>query len=177
MRRELEVKILDVDREKLLPRIFELWGRLDFEKEFTAIWMLCGETSKKVRIRLEWDKVAVEQKIAKENSNPNFKEAEEIGYIANNFEEQILFFETLWFKQISKSVKIRISYIINNSEFWKIKIEFDKYSDLDWISIPELLEIEGESEEKILKIAKELGFSENDLKNYWATKLLEIYKK
>lgn len=177
MRRELEVKILDVDREKLLPRIFELWGRLDFEKEFTAIWMLCGETNKKVRIRLEWDKVAVEQKIKIDNPSSSFKEAEEIGYIVNNFEEQILFFETLWFKQISKSVKIRISYALENEDFWKIKIEFDKYSDLDWISIPELLEIEGESEEKILKIAKELGFSENDLKNYWATKLLEIYKK
>ena len=87
MRRELESKILNVNREELVPKILSLGGCLDFEWELTAVWMLCEETSKKVRIRLEWDKVAVEQKIAKENSNSNFKEAEEIGFISNDYEK------------------------------------------------------------------------------------------
>lgn len=177
MRRELESKILNVNRGELVPKILSLGGCLDFEWELTAVWMLCEETSKKVRIRLEWDKVAVEQKIAKENSNSNFKEAEEVGFISNDYEKVIEFFEVLWFKQISKSVKTRISYLIKNSEYWKVKIEFDKYSELWWIEIPELLEIEWESEEAILQIAEKLGFAKNDLTNYWPSKLLEIYKK
>jgi len=170
---EIESKILEVNHNDLEHKIFALWWKKVFDWILEGIW-LENINWKKVRVRKEGTETITEYKEKIINASLA-KEAEETWYKASDFENQIKVFEKLWFKQISRSVKIRVSYLINidNED---IKLDFDDYSDLDWMKIPELLEIEAYSYETILKVAIILWFSKEDLKSWDARKLLEYYK-
>lgn len=171
---EVEVKILEVSRADLEKKIKVIGWEKIFEWELDARWFK-NVNWKKVRVRKEWNKCVTEYK--EKIWNSDFKEMLEIGITSDNFDNQIMIFEKLWFKQISKSIKTRVSYLLKiNDIFWNIRFDFDKYSDLDWMKIPELLEIEASSWEVIKQIAKVIWFNSWDLKNWDARKLSEYYK-
>lgn len=173
---EVEAKILDVSHKDLETEILELWGEKIFDWELDAIWFQNLEWIR-VRVRKEWEKIMTEYKKLIWDDE-KFKKSLEVWYETDNLEKQIDFFEALWYKQISRSIKRRVSYLIeNNDNFWKVQLDFDEYSDLDWMQIPELLEIEAWSWEIILNVAEILWFTEKDLKNWNSRKLSEYYSK
>jgi hypothetical protein len=140
----------------------------------TAVWMKNKTTWHKVRIREEWSKVVIEEKRKIETVEKNIKWATEIKHKNkwSTFIEEVILWETDWYIQINKSVKTRISFILKN---W-VKIEFDKYLDLDWMKIPEFAEIESTKYEEILETVKLLWLNENVLKNWNAWELASYYK-
>lgn len=172
---EVESKILEVSHVDLEPIILKLWWKKIFDLEFLATWMI-NVNWKKVRIRKEGAKVVVEYK-EKIWNNKAFKINKEISCSVEDFKAQISIFKEIWLKVISESTKRRVSYLLESNELWKVKLEFDEYSDLDGMRIPELLEIEAESWEVILKVAEILWFSGNDLKDWSAEELSKYYKK
>jgi len=173
---EVEAKILDVSHTDLEEKIHDLWWKKIFDWILDAVWMV-NVNWERVRVRKEWDKTMTEYKKLIWG-NDNFKENIEIPYSPDSHENQIKVFEALWLKQANRSIKRRVSYLLeNNDDFWKVQLDFDKYSDLDWMEIPELLEIEASSWEVILKVAEILWFKEEDLKNWWARELAENYAK
>jgi len=104
----------------------------------------------------------------------------EIGYDVDNVENQLKIFEILWVKleELNRSIKRRVSYLIeDNTEFWNIRFDFDEYSDLDWMKIPEFLEIEATSWKVILQVAELLWFKEEELKDRDARELAEYYSE
>lgn len=75
---------------------------------------------------------------------------------------------------ISKSIKTRVSYLLNKQK--EIKVEFDKYLLLDERDdIPEFLEIEAKTIEDIYATAQKLWFQKTDIKDWWVTELLNYY--
>jgi len=173
--RELEIKILEVDNKELESKIYKLWWLKTRDEIFEAIWMK-NVNGKKVRVRKEWKDTSVEFK-KKISGSWNIKESIEVWYHSDNFEKQIEVLELLWFIQISRSIKNRISYCLEkNNQHEKVILDFDTYSNFEWLKIPQLLEIEAQSKKTIIKVAKLLGFEEFDFKNWWADELLEYYK-
>jgi hypothetical protein len=182
---EVESKILEVWHKDYESKILELWWKMVFNWIMDAIW-LESENWKKVRIRKEWDKNWDKVKVEFKNRENSWEESEDKGqfkvskedwFFAKNFDKEIEIYKTIWYKEISRSIKRRVSYLIEENEtFWEIKLEFDKYSDLDWMVIPELLELEWDRE-TIVKVAKILWFNKNDLLNWDAWDLVKYYRK
>lgn len=174
--KELEVKILWVDFDSISEKITEIWWVLEFFRtRFEAVWMKNSEW-KKFRIRKEWDKVKVEHK----EMVPNWdwlKEAIETWFSSDNFEWTINFFEKIWFKEISRDVKNRTSFILKNMWDWETRIVIDEDSNLWWLNIPTFIEIEAFSKEVILEVARLLWFDERDFRDWWAEDLIKFYWK
>jgi len=141
----------------------------------TAVWVENKEKWHRVRIRLEWDEVVVEEKIKLENSNPKIKSNKEITHKnkAESFDDEIKAWGLDWYEEISRNIKTRISFVLENG----VKIEFDKYSDLYWIKIPEFAEIEWPSYESIVNIANKIWIWEDKLLNWSTIELYDYYKK
>lgn len=171
---ELEGKILEVSEEQLLPKLEVLWAVEIFHWKLTAVWMQDMNSGKKVRIRDEdsmW--TIIEQKLEAEKID-GIKKCREIPMKVENYQEAINFFEHLWFQVISKSIKTRVSYLLDKEK--EIKVEFDKYLLLNGREdIPEFLEIEAKSIENIYATAQKLWFQKTDIKDWWVTELLNHY--
>ena len=172
---EFESKILEISADNYRDIIVNiLWWVEKNKVSMTAVWMKNKITWHKIRIREEWNNVVIEEKRKIETVEKNIKWATEIKHKNKwkTFIEEVILWETDWYIQLNKSVKTRISFILEN---W-VKIEFDKYSDLDWMEIPEFAEIESTKYEEILETAKLLWFNENALKNWNAWELASYYK-
>jgi len=173
--KEVESKILDIDRVSIEKKIIDLWWKKVFEWILDATWFE-NINWEKVRVRKEGNKVVTEYKKKIETSN-NAKECIEIWYSPDNYDSQIEVFKSLWLIEISRSIKTRVSYLLENfDDNLDVRFDFDKYSDLWWIEIPELLEIEASSYDVILKITDLLWYKESDLNDWWAWDLLKYYK-
>lgn len=184
---EIESKIIEVDFNETNEKLEKIWAVIDFfKREFKAVWVENNQWYK-YRIRKEWEKVIEEHKeiILSEDWT---KKAIETPKVVENFEDAKLFAKKIWFLETSFSVKNRTQYILNLSENREAKIVIDEYSNLDWMEIPALLEIEvelaeeNEVEEKraletIKEIAELLGFKEKDLKKWTAKELADYYRK
>lgn len=159
--RESESKILEIDFRDMTQKIEFIWWRLEFyKKEFTAIWMR-NMLWEKFRLRQEGDDVVCEHKEI-QKAEEWVKHADETPIrLSSSLEQWVTFFNKIWFKQISKSVKLRTSYLLDLSESWnwEANIVIDEYSDLAWLKIPPLIEIEAINRNVIVEIAKLLWFS------------------
>ena len=174
---ENESKILEISADEYRDKIFEVfpWVMEKPEIEMTAVWIENKEKWHRVRIRLEWDEVVIEEKIKLEGNNSKIKSNKEIPHKnkSDTFDGEIESWKLEWYEEISRSIKTRISFVLDN---W-VKIEFDKYSDLGWIEIPEFAEIEWPNYETIIDTAEKIGISEDKLLNWSTQELIEFYKK
>jgi adenylate cyclase class IV len=172
---EIEVKILDIDKEEISSKIEKLWWKLEFlNKPFKSVEMNNNDDVS-CRVREEWDIVKVEYKEFLK-SDWWAKKAIETGFSAFDYDAIVAFFEKIGFVQTYKNVKKRTSYLLELDE-WVAHIDIDEYSDLDWIPIPAFIEIEATSMEIIKKVANLLWYSRDDFKNWWPWELKENYKK
>ena len=170
-------KILERSAEQYREKIFEIfpWVVEKPEIKMVAVWVENKEKWHKVRIRLEWNEVVIEEKIKLEDSNPKIKSNKEIKYKnkSETFDGEIKAWGLEWYEEISRNIKTGISFVLEN---W-VKIEFDKYSDLSWIEIPEFAEIEWPDYENIVDTAKTMWISEDKLLNWSTMELYDYYKK
>lgn len=173
---EVEGKILDINLEELIDRIYALGGKKVFEWELRAQWLI-NVNGEKIRVRKEGSKILVEHKAWQKSAIAGIKTNKETRFWADNFEDVIGTFLRLWFKNhVQLSVKNRVSFILE----WidptgVVKLDIDTYSDLQSEIIPPLLEIEAGTHEVVVKVAELLGYNASDLKDYGPVELLRHY--
>ncbi len=117
---------------------FIWWSIWDKVSHLNLNW----RKTSKFRVRLEWNTTMVEIKEKGQWINWKWKVANEVWFSSNDFESIIKWFTNVWFQEISKSVKERISCLLELDSWAKAEIVFDTYSQIEWKSIPTLLEIE-----------------------------------
>jgi predicted adenylyl cyclase CyaB len=172
MMKEIEVKILDVDRDAVVKKLLLLGAKKIHEGEFYSIYLDFADGSlqkegKILRLRKEGEKsvIALKEFI----SDKGAKQRAEHEVVVDDFKKAKHILHLLGLKVKLVMRKHRVSYLLG-----KFKVEFDKYKG-DYSFIPEFLEIEGPSVDKIYDLAKKLGYSKSDCKPWTAKKLAEYY--
>ncbi len=165
---EKEIKILWIDREKLIEKLKNLWATKTYE------WYVEDTYFDFCSSGLEWHKrlFRIREKtgchlytIKKKEKGKNMK-------ICQEFECNIT--DPAWFKKTLEKYglqatrwkkKYRISYSLDWIEF-----DIDKYEE-----IPAFLEIEAADGKTIKKWIEKLDLKENITKKFWSRKLFEYY--
>lgn len=163
MQTEFEVKILEIDVDKIKKKLEELKAKkvsetiqkryvYDFDPVDPNSWIRLRTNGKKTTLAIkEIQSEEIDGTKELEVSVDDFKATnlilKKMGYIARNFQENK-----------------RISYDLDGIE---IDIDF-------WPKIPPYLEIEGKSSEEVKKMIIKLGFDESETTSIGTT---EVYKK
>lgn len=153
--KEIEVKILEIDPEKILARLKEL-GAEFIEKGLVKVKAYdfhdkrLREADTFIRVREIAGRTEVVFKGAIENTD--FKIREEIEFHTDNFEKPCKVFERLGMLLFADYEKYRVSYRIGNS-----KVEFDKHPNIPWF-----IEVEGPDTKSVEELVRKLGFSMED---------------
>jgi len=165
---EIEVKILEINREKVVARLAELGAVKVFDGEMKTVY-LDSESGlgkgKMLRMRLKGDKFIVTLKIKKKDREA--KVSEELETEVEDFGNMMKIFENLGFMEVSVDERVRTSYKIKNS-----LVEIDSYED-----IPEFLEVESPDKKELKEIVGLLGFSMDQTKTWTRRELLRFYGK
>lgn len=122
-----------------------------------------------LRLRKEGEKTFLTFK--KKAKTGKVKSAKELETEISDFENMKEIMNSIGLKQRTPLRKTRISYKLGD-----LKFEFDKYHD-DLEHVPEFLEIESNSEEKVIGAAKKLGFQDKYLKAWSGWDMIKHYSK
>ena len=166
---EIEVKILDIDEEKIINQLVTLGAKKIFEGEIHALAFdfpdkrLDNEDSF-VRVRTVGDKVELCFKGEKKDSQ--FKSREEIEVSVSGFKDTIQILEKIGLKKYHEGKKHRQSYKFEDARF-----EIDS-----WENIPPFLEIEAKTEEKVKEFVERLGYTMDQTSNWGYLTIEEHYK-
>ncbi len=170
MSMEIEIKFLEIDKEKIIEKLKALGARKVFEGEVIDLYfdfndMRLNKNGKLIRLRKEGNraKLTFKERVSKEK----FKIMKETEIEISDFEGMRDILETLGMSVILKFEKNRITYILKD-----VKFEIDTYP-----GVPTFLEIEAKDEKEIKKYAELLGFSLDEGKNWTGKELLEYYGK
>lgn len=168
---ELEAKLLEIDREKIMERIRELGGVMVFDGDMFGVFFDTPNSQLKygrklLRLRKEGDKTFLTYKCKISNFDIKIQEENEIEI--PDFEKMRDLLNSIGFEEIKTNLKHRTSFRIGD-----VKVELDKYlSELKFI--PEFLEIEAATREEIYDTAIALGYIPAELKS-WTSFKLEMY--
>ncbi len=169
---EIEVKILDINREEVERRLLSLGAKKVFDGEVHALYFDSADHSirdKKdtLRLRRTGEKTALTFK--KHVENPDFKVREEKEVEVSDFGIMQSMLESMGFSVWLEMKKNRTTYAIEGLHF-----EFDKYHG-QYEFIPEFLEIEAADAEQIYKYVELLGLMKEDCKPWDALQVAEYY--
>lgn len=172
--REIEIKILEINRAAVEQRLLALNAKKTFDGLLHAVFFdfSTGNIRKKkdvLRLRKQGDRTFLTYK--KFISNTKTKSREEIETEVASFEQTRDILLALGLHPTLEMKKRRISYALG-----KLHCEFDRYED-EYGFIPEFLEIEGTTSKSVFALAKKLGFSKKDCKAWSANDLARHYRK
>lgn len=167
---EKEVKILDVDRNKLSEKLMSLGAKKISDGEINASFFDYPDKSirnneKTVRLRKVGDKVFLTFKSPIPHDSVKIKKEYEIE--VSDFDKSKKILESLGLSEWLTMRKHRITYLIDN-----IRFEFDKHHD-QYEFVPEFLEIEAEDIDTIYKYAELLGYKKEDCKPWTVLDIVE----
>lgn len=173
--KEIEVKILEIDREKVGETLTSLGAKNILDSDIQTIFFdfqdgRIMKAENVLRLRKEDNKVELTYK--KVHATQTAKEAEEYTVNLSSIEEMRKILENLGLHETENMLKHRISYKINT-----VRFDIDYYLE-PYNFIPEFMEIEAENTELINHYAELLGFkpedclpwSTNDIVRYYLTK-------
>lgn len=172
--KELEVKILEIDREDVEKKLIVLGAIKTFDNKIHAIYYdlrdnSLKKTGKALRLRKEGEKAILTLKLHVENALA--KERTEHEAEVCRFEDMRTVLEGLGYAPWLEMQKHRTSY-----EFEGTHVELDHYyGQHDYI--PEFLEIEGRDIETIYRCAEALGFSRQDCRPWDVVELIGYYAR
>lgn len=173
---EAEVKILEIDRKKIVQKITSMGAEKIFENDITTTWFdypdnSIKKTRKTIRLRKIGNCHVIGYKGPPQDADKSIaKIKKEVEAKIDNCKAVEKFLNALNLYQTATKEKHRISYNIDG-----VLIEFDKISKP--INIPEFLEIEADNEKTVLEYVKKIGYSEKDCKSWGSQKLIEYYSK
>lgn len=156
---EVEVKILDINREDIESRLLSLGARKTFDGEMCAVYFDRSDDSLKksgdlLRVRKEGNECVLTFK--KFVCNEPAKIRKEFEVTVSDLESIRRVFEQLGFKEWLVVKKHRTSY-----ELQGVNFELDKYLDA-YDYIPEFLEVEARDMVTVFRYVKELGFRKEE---------------
>lgn len=152
MHTEYEVRILEIDKERVIKRLEELgatfqWDRLQRRYVYDFIPKIDG---KWIRLRTNGDMTTL---TIKNVVSSEIDGTQEMEIKVDNFERCNLILKELGFEPKGYQENRRIQYMLNGVE---IDIDF-------WPLIPTYMEIEGPSEEAVYNALSALGFDKGDI--------------
>lgn len=172
--KEIEVKILEVNRKEVEDKLISLGAKKVFDDEMHAIIFDFPDRPMKknnelIRLRKEGKETTLTFK--KPIPHEEIKVKEEFEVKVSDFEETKKILESLGLTTWFDVKKTRVSYVLDDSHF-----EFDKYLE-DYNFIPEFLEIEVKNEEDLYKQVEMLGFNKEDCVPWVFPELIDYYQK
>lgn len=172
--REIEIKILEIDREEIEKKLISLGAKMVFDDEIHAIYYDSADNSIRksrgaLRLRKEGGRSVLTFKNYVENIDAKVREEKELEVSDFNTMRSIL--ESIGFSAWLEMKKHRTTY-----EHEGIHFELDKYHD-EYEYIPEFLEIEGTDIETIHKYVELLGFKKQQCRPWDSMQVAEYYAK
>ncbi len=169
--KEVEVKIRNIDKQKIIKKIEELGAKKIFtgrvvDYRFDTPDRDLSRQGKALRIRQKGRYIYLNLK-GKKKSIDNITGRDEIGVKLSNFRTMHRILNELGYIKIFELNKYRTEYRLNDIVF-----DLDEYLGLDPI-----LEIESDSYEKVEKYIKKLGIMEEDIGRVYIREILAAKKK
>ena len=170
---EIEVKILEINRESVENKLIALGARKTFDDKIHAIYYDLKDSSlkntgKALRLRREGERIMLTLKLHVRNALAKERTEHEVEVF--RFEDMQKVLEGLGYIPWLEMEKHRTSY-----ELKGIHIELDRYYG-QHACIPEFLELEGQDTETIFRCAETLGFSRHDCRPWDVVELIGYYK-
>lgn len=170
---ETEIKILGIDRKKILEKLESLGAKKIFDDIIHAVYYDTADMALKrqnsiLRLRKEGKKAVLTFKSHVEDKKAKVREEKEV--VVSDFEVMNSILGLLGFSGWLRMSKKRTTYDLEGTHF-----ELDKYHD-EYSFIPEFLEIEGKDFGTIIKYAELLGYSERDCRPWDALQVAEYYR-
>ncbi len=161
---EYEVKILEIDVEKIIKKLNYLNAEYIWEflqkrlvYDFSPI-----DENKWIRLRQNWEKAYL---TIKEITNDSISWTKELETEVSDFETTDKILNKLWYTHKAFQENKRISYIL---DWANIELDF-------WPLIPPYLEIEGKNEEHVISVLSKLGFDISDTTSINTKKVYSKY--
>lgn len=169
MKQEVEVKILDIDEEKISQLLLGKGAKKVFDGIISdQFYKGMPKGISVLRVRDEDGNVSLSVKKDISLGFSSVVEEFEVGVSSREQVKKIL--SLLGFKDAGCIVKRRTSYVLNS-----IRFEFDKMlEELDFV--PCYLEIEADSEEKIDDALQIIGMRREDCVNFGMPEVIEKYR-
>jgi adenylate cyclase class 2 len=170
--REIEIKVLDIEREDIERKIIALGAKKTFDGEMRAIYYdssdhFIEKTGGTFRLRMEGATAVLTYK--HHVADPDAKVREEREVAVSDFDVMREILESTGFSAWLEMRKIRTTY-----ELGRLRLEFDRYLDA-YDYIPEFLEIEGTDVGEIYRCAEMLGFRKEDCRSWDVVQVVRHY--
>lgn len=164
MKTEYEARILEINKEEFIKKIEDL-GAIkvadyyqrryiyDFNPAIKGKWIRLRDTGKETTLTI------------KEITKDTIDGTKELEVKVSDFDTTDSILEELGYSHRLYQENKRTRYMLN-----EVEIDIDS-----WPMIPTYVELEGDSEENILKLIKELGYDEEDVITYGVSKIYDHY--
>jgi adenylate cyclase class 2 len=172
--KEVEVKILEVDKSEVEGKLRHLGAQKVFDGEVEAVFFdfadrRIAKAKNVVRLRRENDVIVLTAKVLL--GEKNMKVAKEYEVTVSDLESMKWILEFLGLFPTEEMKKRRTSYRLDD-----VKFELDSYEE-PYSYIPTFLEIEAKDEAVIYDQAKLLGFTTSDCLPWSTADLVNYYAK
>ena len=163
MNTEYEIRVLEIDKDKLIKRLNELNAKFigEFNQKRYVYNIILKTDGRWLRLRTNGKKTTLTYKSVEKNSIDGTKELE---IEVEDFEKTNSLLELVGVKNKGYQENNRIQYILDG-----VEIDIDS-----WPLIPTYVEIEGENEESVLNILKKIAI---DDKKVTTLDVQSIYKE
>jgi predicted adenylyl cyclase CyaB len=173
--KEVEVKIIEIDRRKIEAKLKSLSASKIFDgDEQTVFFDFPGNpiatAGDLLRLRKIGEKTVLTFKKFVRNETAKVRDEYEV--VVQDFEPMRQILESLGLIAIQRTNKHRTSYAFKSG----VRVDLDKYTG-EFTRIPELMEIEGEDVASVRSHAKLLGFQPEDCKSWTTFELIEHYSR
>ncbi|MDE6141269.1 MAG: CYTH domain-containing protein [Bacilli bacterium] len=141
MNTEIEIRILEIDHERIVKKLEELGAKktMDALQERYIYDVIPKNDHKWIRLRTNGEKTTLTIKDLESRTIDGMKEIE---IEVNDFKKTNILLENLGYKNKGFQQNRRVQYMLDDVEI-----------DLDhWPLIPEYMEIEGKSEESVMRM-------------------------
>jgi predicted adenylyl cyclase CyaB len=170
--KELEIKILEVQRDRIKTILANLGAKKVFEGEIETVFFdfrdgAIIKAKNVLRLRKEKDKTGLTLKTV--HGNQEVKTADEYTVEVSSLETMKKILEFLGLSVIEEMRKHRVSYDLEQAH-----VDIDQYLG-NFAYIPEFLEIEAENIELIHKYAEALGYKAKDCLPWSTSDLINFY--
>ena len=163
MKTEYEIRVLEIDKEEMIKKLEGLGATCNgtFEQRRYVYDLKPAEKGKWIRLRTNGKVATLAYKDIVSNTIDGTKEVE---FVIDDFDKANEFMERIGFENRSYQENTRTQYILDG-----VEIDIDS-----WPKIPTYMEIEGKSEEDVLKLKEKLGLDDSKIT---ALNCDDIYKQ
>jgi predicted adenylyl cyclase CyaB len=173
--KEVEVKVIEIDREAVETKLRSLGAFKTFEGDTETVFFdfasrIITSAGDLLRLRKIGEKTVLTFKKFVQSETAKVRHEYEVS--VSDFESMRLILESLGLLQIQRMKKHRTSYALKTG----IRIDLDKYTG-EFSHIPDLMEIEGEDIATVRSHIKLLGLRPEDSKSWTTFELVDYYSR